>query len=555
MRDLKQAIPALFLALCSASAQAAIVGDPAHPENLAQSLYSVYDHGDRQISIQPGTYQLPATAKDAIVLDHLKNTKIQAQGVVLIFDEPKHNPVHIIHCDHLTFEGATLRLAVAPDTQGRIRKIDSDAKTTWCDWQVNTGYRTDIDPIKMTYNVVDAQTRLLRVETGDLGPSASEKIAPDTFRLHFRGKPKFAENDWLVTRAGGGSVICHVDDSTNVTLHDLTLQNGGFGTIFETGGGGNHYLNCRMVRGPKPEGATEEPLIACGADGFHSTETSIGPDIEDCDFNGVFLDDCIAIHGIFQKVLSSAGQSITLTGYPRDYSVSDPIRFSNEKGFFSQAICTGVKDLGNKQVQVAIDQPLDIPIDTKANNPNRCGRGFKILRCHLGNTRSRGILVKADDGIIDHCTIEGCGMSAISIGPEYYWNEANYAWNVTVSNNTIKNCDKDNRNEGTIWIHGDGAIGNRNITIADNLFDINFGQFMIKAEWTDGLQITGNKFVHCFQLPQQKPGEVIHLNHIHHASLKDNTAEDTGPAFGKPIGIGSDVSDPTADKLGGIDNK
>ena len=65
--------------------------------------------------------------------------------------------------------------------------------------------------------------------------------------------------------------------------------------------------------------------------------------------------------------------------------------FPNEKGFFAQAFCTAEKDLGNHQVELTLEEPRDkplnkplaVPADAKADNPNRCGRGFKILNCHL----------------------------------------------------------------------------------------------------------------------------------------------------------------------------
>jgi hypothetical protein len=544
------------LLLATRALGAPTVGDLAQPDRLPGALQAAYQNSTGDIVITPGTYEIPATNKQTIWLDHWHDRNIIAANVLIIFDERHHDPIRFEHCSHVSFEGATLRLKIAPDTQGRITAIGSDARGKWCDWQVDAGYRSDIDPKKMTFNVVDAQTRLLKVQARDVGVAASESLAPDRFRLHFgRQLPTLAVHDWLVTRADGGAVICHLSDCHDVTLRNLTFQNGGFGTMFETDGGGNHYLNCKIATGPKPPAATEEEIVSCGADGFHSVGTTIGPDIEDCDFSGVFLDDCIAVHGTFQKVISRGGTSIVMAGKVHDYQVGEPVRFSNEKGLFDQAICTGVKDLGNKQIEVTIDKSIDVPVGSKANNPDRCGRGFKILRCRLGNTRSRGILVKADDGLIDHCTIEGCGMSAISIGPEYYWNEANYCWNVTVSNNAIRNCVKGNGGDGTLWVHGDGAIGNRNIIIKDNRFVDNYGQYMMKLEWTDGLQITGNRIDGGFQLPLQKPGEIVHLAHDRHVNLKGNVVENTGPSFGKLIGGGDDVSDPAIADLTGIERK
>ena len=145
-------------------------------------------------------------------------------------------------------------------------------------------------------------------------------------------------------------------------------------------------------------------------------------------------------------------------------------------------------------------------------------------------------------------------MSAISIGPEYYWNEADYCWNVTVTNNTIRNCGKRNHGDGAIFVHGDGAIGNRNIILRDNFFDTDYGPFIMRLEWIDGVQIIGNRIAHAYTVQPAKPGEVVHLAHIRHATIEGNTVENAGPWFGKTIG-GEDVSDPGISELKGIEVK
>lgn len=524
---------------------AATVGDPRHPANLPAALADAYRAGDRDITIAPGTYNLPAAGKDTIALEQWRDAKVHAADVTLIFQDLTHRPVHFIHCTNVTFEGATLRLAVPAATQGRVKAIAADDKGEYCDWQVDAGYSDKIDPVKSTLDVVDQHTRLLKAWTGDFSPDSSERLGTGLFRLRFkRDMPRFKTGDWLVTRIEAGSVICHVDGCENVSLSGLTMQNGGFATFFETGGAGaNHYLHCRIILGPRPEGATEDEVVSCGADGFHSVDTTRGPDIEDCEFAGVYHDDCIAIHGSFQKVVSSSGSTLVLDGHAEQYAPNEPIRISDGKGFFEQATCVAVKSpQGNsRSVEITLDRPLQIPAGAKANNPNHCGRGFKILRCRLGNTRSRGILIKADDGLIDGCTIDGCGMSAISIGPEYYWNEANYCWNVTVSNNVIRHCVKRNGDDGTILVHGDGAVGNRHIVIQDNTFEADYGQSMMKLEWTDGLEITGNKVTGAFALPLEKPGHVIELDHDRHVKIAGNTVDQPGPSAGSTLEFGKDV--------------
>jgi hypothetical protein len=172
----------------------------------------------------------------------------------------------------------------------------------------------------------------------------------------------------------------------------------------------------------------------------------------------------------------------------------------------------------------------------------------------LGNTRSRGILVKADDGLIQGCVIEGCGMSAVSIGPEYYWNEANYSWNVTVANNHFRhNSLRNNLNaDGVIFVHGDDAIGNRNINITNNKFEANYCPYMMSIAWADGVNITDNRIYSPSPLPLPAPGYIISLHNVRQVTLKGNTYSNPGPSVVRAVEIGHNAEGVTGNDDFGI---
>lgn len=546
----------LMHAVVPALAAAVIVGDPQHPADLPGAIHEAHERGANDITVAPGTYDVPSQNHgDTIVMDRWSDTTIHADGVALIFEELDHRPLSFRHCSNVIWDGGTLRFVHPSYTQGRIKAIGQEDKGSYCEWEIDAGYPTNIDPVKLWFNTVDQSTRVLKVGAGDWTPRHADITGPGRFRLHYgvNDKPGFAVNDWLVNRAPGGSSIAHMDGCANCTLQNVTLQNGGFATIFETGGaGGNHYLKCKIQPGPRPPGATEDQLVGCGADGVHSTGTGTGPDLEDCVFSGVFLDDCIAVHGSFQRVVESEGNTIVLARGGTRLVPGDPLRIADTHGFFAQAKCMAIQELPENRVRVTLDQDLNVPIDhsqdkqeklgTKANNPDRCGRGYRILRCRLGDTRSRGILVKADDGLIDHCTIEGCGMSGVSVGPEFWWNEANYAWNVTISNNTFRNCSKNNGDQASVWIHGDGAIGNRNITIADNQFQDCYGRYVLRVEAADGVDIRSNHFAGSFAARLEQPGNVVWLNDAKNAKLLGNVVTGQGPFAGELVRLSKSVA-------------
>ena len=534
------------------------VGDPARPAALPAALAAAYQQGARELTIAPGVYKLPAAGKDGIQLSGWSDATIHAAGVTIIFEEAAHRPVMLKDCTGVRIEGATLQFARLAYTQGRIKARGADAKGAYCDWLIDAGYPTDIDPVKSNYNVIDHHTRLLKPGTGDCAAKEAERRGPGLFRLRqvYGLLGGAAIDDWLVTRAPGGNSIVQLVDCEGCTMKDITLKNAGFAAFFETGGqGGHRYLGCRIARGPKPPGASEEQLVACGADGFHSAGTRTGPTFRHCVWEGVLLDDCIAIHGSFQKVIRGAGTHLILEqGNGGNVAVAEPVRISNEHGFFDQAKCVALRtlDAPERLLELTLDRALSVPAGAKAGNPNRCGRGFKILDCTLGNTRSRGILVKGDDGIIRGCTIEGCGMSAVSIGPEYWWGEADYCWNVTVSGNTLRHNVLNGSDAGVVLVHGDGAVGNRNITIADNPFQENYGLFTMNVEYTDGLKISGNRITSPCQLAPPRSGSVLNLRAVRHVLLQNNVVGKAGPALGGLVKLGKQVEGVVGNDVGGI---
>ncbi len=523
------------------------VGDPAHPESLPAALLNAYKNGARDITVTPGTYVLPATGKNTIELRGWSDVTIHCMNSTLIFED-MHRPIFLSGCTNVTIENAKLQFSVTAYAQGRIKAMAEDAKGKYVDWQIDAGYPTNINPAQTTYNVIDQKTRLLKVCTGDSRAGDAMALGPGLYRLRqISGMMNGAAiDDWLVCRVKTGGSIVQLDNSKDCTMKRLTLKNAGFAAFFETGGeGGHRYFDCRVTRGPKPQGATEEQLVSCGADGFHSSGTKIGPTIEHCIWDGVLLDDCIAIHGSLQKVIRATENTLILEkGNDGRFAVNEPVRISSDEGFFGQAMCIAMRTLNAPEMllELTLDAPLPVPANSKAGNPERCGKSYRIINCILGNTRSRGILVKGDDGLIRGCTIEGCGMSAVSIGPEYFWNEANYSWNVVVEHNIFRhNVLRNSLDNGVIYVHGEGAIGNRNIKIENNKFDTNFGPNMLKIEWTDGVEITNNVFNAPSPLPLSTAGCIVSVHDVRHVTAKGNSCKQLGPSVTQMVKVGKNA--------------
>lgn len=558
-------------ALAAQTPAPATVGDPQDPGALARQVQDAYANGARSIIVRPGTYVMPAAGHSAITLQGWHDATLSASHVTLILTDLAwmHDGVDVTHCTHVTVQGLTLSQNNVTAYQGRVLAVGKDADgKPYADWRPDAGYPVPPDTDKKGFlggdvDVVDAQTRLLKVGDGDHYGVRYEPRGDGVFRAHMDGHS--APGDWLVGRCGDAPFKVYVHDSRNCTIQDVTMMRNGFAPLREDGGGGNHYLHCVWALGPPPGSATELPLVTNAADGMHMTGSYPGPDIEGCVMTGVFLDDCIAIHGSFSDVTAVSGNVVTVKD--NQWNAGDPIQLADSGGDCQNAKVVALSKANGGGWNVTLDAPAGIrfleapgtasvsgdPINSKATNPLRNGAGFKITGCRLGGTRSRGLLLKGGDGLVRGNIIRGCGMSAVSIGPEFYWNEAGYVRHVVVEHNQIIGSGAcGDPGAGTaVFVHGDGAMGNQNIVIRNNRFVSNFGG-EVGIAWAKGVVVKNNIVTRAAALPAHfRPQPVITLANCQGVLLSGNRLP-LAPADGPPLvavkanatDITSDVSDP-----------
>jgi hypothetical protein len=541
-----------FLIVHRSTAAVITVGDPNQPATLPRLIADAYSQGARDIIINPGTYTIIGTGGSMFQLVGWNDAVIRANRVTLIADHIAGglSLFELRHCTGVTLEGASLSQTAMTAYQGRIIAMggDGNGKPT-CDWKPDAGYPVppaDAKTFPFGPNVVDGQTRLLKLHNGDYGNEPMRALGDGTFRVTFHEpKLKFQVEDFLVGRFGDPNgkapFKVHLIDCRDCTIKDITLSRNGFAAIREEGGGGNHFLQCTWAMGPRPAGATEDSVVTDAADGFHSTGTNPGPDIERCVMEGVFLDDCFAIHGGFQQITSVSGNRLTLGKGQSGVRVGEPVRVCGDKGFIEQANVIGLKNQPDHTVVITLDKPIDAPPGAKASNPLACGPGYKIIGCTLGNVRSRGILVKADNGLIKDNIIDGCVMSAVSVGPEYFWNEAGYVRNMTIEGNVFRNNGK-RFADAAVLVHGEGVEGNQHIVIQRNQFLSNYGS-CISINWADDITILENSITGPIGVAAGTLANPIQLANCNGINLRRNRFGDSA-AFKMPlVKLGANVTD------------
>ena len=253
---------------------------------------------------------------------------------------------------------------------------------------------------------------------------------------------------------GGFRQDVTVNGCKRIRLVGLTLFGGSGFCVHESGGEGNYY-SYTLTYPPKPPGATAAPLIASNADAFHSGGARVGPTLEGCKFEGM-CDDGIPIHGYYGMVVAGEGKELVV-GCPWNnnfFRPGDTLRLLDKSGAVvaeAKVVSSGPAEgytpaslpkddhfeFSDKFYRLALDKPVRAEPGFRVGTPNANGSGFVIRGCTIKNNRARGILIKADDGIIEGNEVDGSTIAGLVISPEYYWNEAGYSRNVTCAEQRV----------------------------------------------------------------------------------------------------------------------
>ncbi len=368
--------------------------------------------------------------------------------------------------------------------------------------------------------VFDPSTHLWKHGTFDQISSNVLELGGGRWRLFYDGvSPRNVVEGDLMAFRGLGQNLLHPWVVFNSIFQDVTLRQGGTFGVKEDRSGRNHYFGLRITYGPKPPGATSDPLLSQSVDGFRSIQAQGGPDIQDALIEGM-ADDGIGIMGFYRTVIASSGRSLTVSPdttssgrneaiYP-SFRIGDPVRVTSKTGFIEQAIVTAVHMSGNN-VELTLDGDIAAKAGFLASNPNHNGAGYQLIRNTVRNNRARGMILRGDDGKVLNNTIDGSTIHGILFtAPEQsFGGEADYSWSVLISGNVIKNTGfaTNNGDVGGIALSSGFPIeGHRNIVIRNNVFD-NVSGVNLYVSAARSIQILNNAFVNPHH------NEVLHTNY------------------------------------------
>jgi hypothetical protein len=508
---------------------------------------------DQTVVIPPGIYRLCDTVSAGITVKGLQRTSIAADGVTLVLRTGQTFDLN--DCEDVTLSGLTVDYDPLPFTQGIIREINMDDKTVTIELETGFPEPESLPSAgQMLFFVYDPSGEPRSVLHD--GFHEITRVSDQTYRLGKEdlgflfdsvGQPDGARVGDSITLCRREAYALGVKNGCRITLDRVTVFTSPGYAFWESGGeGGNRYLQCRIIRKP----ATTR-LLTTVADGLHSYQVRKGPLIEECEFNDT-VDDTIAIHGFFSMVLEvpstrtlylvspfgqdfSAGAELSFYEMPHGRPLGEAVATLVEKvpetdlsvpveevrqSFIRQGL--SLRDFPVKQaLKVKLDRDLCLPQGKLilVSSGERCGSGAVIRNNTLRRGHVRGVIVKADNVLIESNRFERIGVNAVLIQPELFFMEGPAPQGVTIRGNTAVRCGGEVLNSGYALPGIGGTIQTgsvmgrssfppqldpypliRDVCVADNMIKES-GGFGIVLGNVDSGQVSGNRIEQPFSAP------------------------------------------------------
>ena len=447
----------------------------ASAQDLQKFLDDAVKAGQKRIVIPPGDWRVKPVGNQHLNLKNLHDIEIVADNVRMICTKTTR-AVTVENCTNLTLAGLTVDYDPLPFTQFRIIGISPDGLTH--EVEVEEGYRKPAVITDHKYEIYGADTHELScptyygVKVKTIQPGKYRISIPKHYKSTMTAHPPKTGDFAIIGVSDPKGQYPHAfytRNSRNVTYRNVKLYASNCFGFVEGFCSGNKYLNCVIDRCPPAldlKKRSSRRMRSLNADGYHSKNAEVGPQIIGCvaKYNG---DDAVNINGDYQLVLSQNGKSL-LTTFKREITIrpDDLINIwlpsgemirgvkvldvkasgkvtDDERGFIKtlwliNRFKNGENSLLSSRCEVILKKEVNVPRGSVICSSSRTGNGFAVKDCDFGHNRSRSILIKASNGVIENNKITGCWSEAIKVSPEYVWLEAGSSCNLKIINNVIK---------------------------------------------------------------------------------------------------------------------
>lgn len=467
-----------------------------------------------KLIVPKGVYRI--SSGSTLKFEKLRDFTFDGGGATFLFDQIKGGAgVSISDCTRTVFSNFNLDWDWRKDPLASVGRITAVARdSSYFEMRFETPAR--LDPKRWeTLTPLDEKLRVpgKGMEISNYNPTKIESLDARTVRVYpsYHVTPKVGQLYQLRHYMYEKHAMV-ISNNAHQTIQDVNLFSFP-GEGFVVGGDQHHFelKHCSIVKK-----RDEHHTLSLTADGVHIGHSQGFIKIEDCDF-GNMGDDCINLHDVthagVKKIDTNTLLAVGIVAWACPFSEGDPVEI-RQANFAPTGYTGRVKqaqaDYKSKTVTLTFDKELPGNVDPNSilfNHRYHCDN-YIIRNCYLHDNRGRGILAKANAGLIEGNRFVHNQMAAMQLEADVdsNWDEGYGARNLILRNNTY---DRPNShlvgNGAVIFIsatvngHATGYPLLENIMFESNIFE-NFTGPIIDAKSFKNLVFQNNEI--------RQPGKV-----------------------------------------------
>ncbi len=557
-------------------------------QSFREQLLSGITSGASVVTLTPGRYYANPTSSYVTVSNYRPSTPVTIvmDGVELI-NQSLHRAVGFVNCNNLNLRGLSIDYDPQLYRQGTVESINGSSFQV----RLHEGYPQTLSNQATSGIIYEPGTLRMKQLTNTIYPPETNttELLPESEGGLFT----YTSNSLVANLAVGDYVAFtepvgiphtfYLEKCQDIRVEDVSIHGSPAFAFLCLESERITLDGVKVVPGKTPLRATVPRLLSSNADGLHFKHAhgQIRIINSTLTYNG---DDCIVLTASYAPIIQKPAANtvvVALKAAQETLSVGDKLYLYNpttgaRESATIQAVGQ-VTSLNRQQIwdlirplfpearlqgtnfsrafQVTLSNVVTTPVGGWFGNRNGDSSDFEIADNRIENTRARGILIKASNGIVRNNTLSNTLLAGIQLRPEpVIWMEGDFAENVVIQDNELSRCaiGRSNANapinitsEGfEQWIPGSG---HQNISIVRNKF-FDSPSASIYVQFADNVVIRSNQFTTTHNLLGQTPrfGSVIELRNVHNVEIQGlNTAMEinrTNANLNALVGIGSKVT-------------
>lgn len=529
--------------------------------------------GSSTITITPGRYYVNPTTTYQTVSNLNRTTPltIVADGVELIIQSP-NRALGFVNCSNITLQGLTIDYDPQLYRQGTVETVVNSSTFRV---RLHEGYPQTLTNQATSGIIYEAATLRMKQLTNTIyqADATTTESLPQVEGGLFTFTSNSAVNNLVVGDHVSFTEPINIPHAfylegcrdmlvTGVTIHGSPS----FGTLCWNGERIT-FDGVDVVPGRTPLRATIPRLLSSNADGLHFKHAHGQIRIINCNlaYNG---DDSIILTSSYCPIIQKTAANtvvVAVKATAEKLTVGDRLYLYNPAtGLRESATIQAVSQVTsltrqqiwdmitplfpqarlqgttfNRAFQLTLSTSVVTPVGGWLGNREGDSSDFEVASNRIENTRARGILIKASNGIVRDNYIFNTFLAGIQLRPEpVIWMEGDFAENVVIQDNELRRCAiarsggnapiNITSEDGINWVSGSR---HSNISIIRNQF-FNSPSASIYVQNADGVKIRSNQFTTTHNFTGQTPtySSVIQLQNVDNVEIEGlNTAMAINP--------------------------